>query len=318
MSQPEISVVVPAYDSSRTIGQTIASILGQLGADLELIVVDDGSTDETAAIVESVRDRDGRVELIRRENGGTAAARNTGWRAASAPLIAFLDDDDLWMPGYLAGVAAALSANPDAGFAHADAYLFDESVGRIRRLTSFEHYEPIPAYIPPAPLLERLVRENFVLSPVTIRASVLAELGGFDRGLSGTDDWDMWMRIAAAGHGSTHPPRPLILQRDRPDSQSKDETLMYRNAIATLEKLVATNDLDTETTAVAGAQMDGMRARIDQIARDAPIERARRLRRRVLAIRDARRTWRREPPAEVLAAFPEIAGVYGRPFSRRA
>ena len=84
--------------------------------------------------------------------------------------MAFLDDDDLWMPGYLSAVGAALAAHPDAGFAHTDAYLYDESVGLIRRRTSFEHYQPIPEFIPAPALLERLVGENFVLSPVTIRA----------------------------------------------------------------------------------------------------------------------------------------------------
>ena len=319
MQEPAFSVVVPAYRSARTVGATIESILAQDERDFELIVVDDGSGDETPAIVEELRSRDARIQLISQENAGTAAARNTGWRAARAPLVAFLDDADLWMPSYLSAVGAALAAHPEAGFAHGDAYLYDESVGLIRRRTSFEHYRPIPEYIPAAALLERLVGENFVLSPVTIRTEVLHRLGGFDPALRGTDDWDMWLRIAAAGFGSTHPPEPVIVQRDRPDSQSKDEALMFRGSVEVLEKLLSSSEVSPEAAELARAQAEAWRERVGQIEGNAPIERARRFRRRLLAVRDARRgTWLDEPPAAVAAALPEIAAAYGRPVSRRA
>jgi GT2 family glycosyltransferase len=314
---PVFSVVVPAYRSARTIGATIASILAQDEPDFELIVVDDGSGDDTPAVVEEMGSRDSRIRLISQENAGTAAARNTGWRAARAPLVAFIDDDDLWMPDYLSTVGAALDVHPDAGFAHADAYLYDEAVGLIRRRTSFEHYDPIPEYIPAAALLERLIEENFVLSPVTVRAELLHRLGGFDPTLRGTDDWDLWLRIAVAGSGSTHPPRPVIVQRDRPDSQSKDEALMFRGSVEVLEKLASCAELTPQAGAKARAQADAWRARAEQIERNAPIERVRRLRRRLLARRGARDgTWLAEPPAAVAAALPEIAAAYGRPVSR--
>jgi glycosyltransferase involved in cell wall biosynthesis len=314
---PAFSVVVPAYRSARTIGATIRSILAQDEPDFELIVVDDGSGDDTAAVIEAARERDSRIQLISQENGGTAAARNTGWRAARAPLVAFLDDDDLWMPDYLSSVGAALAAHPQAGFAQSDAFLYDEAIGKIRRLTSFEHYEPIPEFIPAADLIERLVRENFVLSAVTVRAEVLERLDGFDPDLRGTDDWDLWLRIAAAGFGSTHPPRPVIVQRDRPDSQSKDEALMFRGSVEVLEKLLASCSLSPEVASLARSQAAACRARASQIEENAPIERARRLRRRFLARRDVRGgTWLDEPPAAVAAALPEIAVAYGRPVSR--
>src|SRR5438128_10290292 len=93
---PGISIIMPAFNAERHIGDSIQSVLDQTLADWELIVVDDGSTDHTATVVG--RFNDSRVHYVKRENGGQAAARNTGIRNSNGALIAFLDADDLWLP----------------------------------------------------------------------------------------------------------------------------------------------------------------------------------------------------------------------------
>src|SRR5918996_762140 len=160
---PRFSVVIPAYNASRTIGETIRSVLAQSEPDFELIVVDDGSADDTPAIVESFAS-DRRLSLLRQENQGVAAARNTGIARASADYVSFVDNDDLWMPEYLAAMGAALDAAPAAGFASGDAGGFDAGTPRVNRHTEL-HYRPGPAAGADRDgILIALARANFVMS----------------------------------------------------------------------------------------------------------------------------------------------------------
>ena len=112
---PRFSVIVPAYNATGTIEATIRSVLAQTATELELIVVDDGSTDGTGDLVAAIASTDERVELIAQPNQGTAGARNTGIARASAAYVSFLDNDDLWMPRYLEAAGEALDAGPRSG-----------------------------------------------------------------------------------------------------------------------------------------------------------------------------------------------------------
>lgn len=94
-----VSVVIPAFNAEATIDETLCSVRSQSHERLEIIVVDDGSTDDTVAVAERHADRDPRITIIRQDNAGVAAARNAGWQAARAEFIAFIDADDLWAPG---------------------------------------------------------------------------------------------------------------------------------------------------------------------------------------------------------------------------
>lgn len=318
VSPPAFSVVVPAYNSEGTIDQTMASILAQTRPELELVVVDDGSTDGTPDRIAMWAERDSRVRPIAQENGGTAAARNRGIAAARAPLVSFLDDDDLWMPDYLEQMAGALDRFPTAGFAYADAWLLDDGKGRIRRRTSFEHYPDLPDLIEADDLLPRLIGINFVLSSTTCRASVLADVGGFEARVSGTDDWDLWMRIATYGYGATRSRTPVLIQRDRPGSQSKDLLMMFGRSIVTLQRLLDYADLNASNRRAAEARIAELQGRISSIERGTPIDRLRRLRRGAIGARDRYlpdRDWLPEPPPPVAVAFPELARGYGRPLS---
>lgn len=319
MSAPAVSVIVPAYNSQDTIDMTIRSILGQSMADLELIIVDDGSSDGTPDRIAEWEANDPRVRPVAQENGGTAAARNTGIAAAEAPLVSFLDDDDLWLPGYLANACEAMERFPDAGLAFTNAWLYDDDRGEIRRRTSFEHYPHIPDYLDPEELLRRLIEVNFILSSTTCRARVLAEMGGFAAEVSGTDDWDLWMRIAAGGHGAAGISAPGIVQRDRSGSQSKDLTMMFERSADTLRRLLSVASLSERNQTVANGHIDELERKVADIRGNSMRQRARRVRRSAIAVRERVRpsgTWLEVPPAEVAASFPEIAASYARAASR--
>jgi hypothetical protein len=313
---PRFSVVIPAYNAERTIGDTIASVLAQTDGDLELIVVDDGSADSTPELVEHIATGDSRLRLIQQPNAGTAGARNTGIAAAEAALVSFLDNDDLWMPRYLESMGAALDAAPEAAFAYCNAYALDDASLRIRRLTEYDTRPP------PAPgatweeVALALVRRNFVMSSATVRRAVLEDVGGFRSDVHGVDDYDLWLRIVLEGRGCVSAgDAPLLLQRDLPDSQSKDDLTMLAGLVTTLERAVNDGRLPAAARGAAGEQLEAARSERDALA--GGLSRRRLIiaaRGRAVALRDRlrdRRKFRDEPPAEVVAAFPVLYGRSG-------
>jgi glycosyltransferase involved in cell wall biosynthesis len=189
-SRRQVSVVIPTRDRSNLLTMTLSSVLWQRGVDLQVIVIDDGSTDGTASLVEALDDR--RVKLLRRDRpGGMGAARNRGIAAATGDWIAFLDDDDLWAPEKLARqIQTAEEARREwvfAGDVNVDA--------ELRVLTG----EPPPT---PDEVVAALPRYNSVptgSSNVMVRSEVLARAGPFDPTLQRIADWDMWLRLAEIG-----------------------------------------------------------------------------------------------------------------------
>lgn len=320
MSDPTFSVVIPAFNASRTIEMTVRSVLAQSRPDLELIVVDDESTDDTPERVASLARDDPRVTLIRQRNQGTAGARNTGIERASGRYVSLLDNDDLWLPNYLDSMGRTLEADPGAGFAYTDAWLLDDRAGRIRLLTSLQHYDPVPPDLSASELLLRVVETNFIMSSVTIRREVLAEVGGFDAKLRGADDWDLWLRILARGYRAALAPGCVLIQRDHPTSQSKDEAMMLLSERAVLTGFLDRDDLSDAARERARAKLEAGTRRLALVERRtglfgiarAAVNRLRELKRSLLPSRE----WRREPPAEIARAFPDIARDYGRPATR--
>jgi glycosyltransferase involved in cell wall biosynthesis len=199
----DISVVIPTRDRRDLLRLAVVSVLSQQHVDIEVVVVDDASTDDIAGTVSSFADR--RLRVVRQTSpGGVSAARNRGIAEARGKWVAFLDDDDLWAPQKLAlQLEAATRSNRTWVYA-GDVNVDDD----LRVLT---------ASAPPTPeqVMERLPRYNPVpsgASNVLVRADALAEAGQFDPGLKRTEDWDMWIRVARTG-----PPafvlRPLVAYR---------------------------------------------------------------------------------------------------------
>src|SRR5262245_9932311 len=209
VARTRFSVVVAAFNASATIGQTIRSVFQQTADDFELIIVDDGSTDDTARRARSLAE-DRRVQVITQRNQGASVARNTGIAEASGSFISLLDADDIWLPSYLEEMGRALDAEPDAGFAYTDAWLMNDVNHKVRR-TSTMFYEDPPDPPPQAPrdFFLRLLERNFVYNSVTVRRSIIDEVGGYDESLRTCEDYEMWMRIAANGIRVVRPHGPI-------------------------------------------------------------------------------------------------------------
>ncbi|HYE91583.1 MAG TPA: glycosyltransferase [Terriglobales bacterium] len=166
-----VSVVIPCYDGERFVGEAIASVLAQTHGALELIVVDDGSTDGSVERVRAIADP--RVRLVTQANAGVAAARNRGAAAACGEYLAFLDQDDLWRPDKLARQLETARARPEAGVVYTDAELLDDR-GRPRGRWSTRYT------LPRGDVFETLIAKNtVVISTVLMRRAIFAATEGF-------------------------------------------------------------------------------------------------------------------------------------------
>ncbi|MGO9754339.1 MAG: glycosyltransferase family 2 protein [Solirubrobacteraceae bacterium] len=235
---PEFSIVVPAFNAEATIAEAVASALAQTNPDLEVIVVDDGSTDATVETAESISDP--RVRVIQQSNKGPASARNNGLAAATGRFATLLDSDDLLLPRYLDECKRALARQQGAGFAYTDAYVFDDLTRKVRRRTAMARSappEPPPA--DPAEFLYELLKRNFVFISVTISTDVLTAVGGFDesRKSASTEDYELWLRIVLAGNGAAWVPSPQALYRKHAAQASRSLLTMSANLLMLYESL---------------------------------------------------------------------------------
>ncbi len=208
---PTISVVIPVYNGAKTIRETIASVLAQSFEDLEVLVINDGSTDETGEIVQRIADP--RLKLLNYPNAGLAASRNRGIHRAKGEYISFIDADDLWTPDKLAAQYQALQEHPQAQVAYSwtDWIDLDDRLIRPAARLSFE-----------GRVYEYLVLLDFLGcgSNPLIRREFLLHVGGFDESLPAAEDWDLWIRLAAQGE-FVCVRSPQILYRQVPNSMSR-------------------------------------------------------------------------------------------------
>lgn len=184
--RPLVSVVVPTFNRAPTLQRAVESVFTQNSDSWELIIVDDGSTDETQRIVSGFRDR--RVQYLQREtNSGPSAARNTGIAAARGDFIAFLDSDDHWSPQKLALDIRVFSSRDSIGLVYSGSAFTDRHGQLVRDVPSRQ-----------GRVYDQLLARDFIgcCSRVTARASVLEAVGGFDEQIVNEEDWDLWVRIA--------------------------------------------------------------------------------------------------------------------------
>lgn len=191
MAAPRVSVVIPAWNAASFIEKTLATVAAQTFIDFQIIVVDDGSSDDTKLVVDRfLKDKGLRGRCIRQENKKIAGARNTGIRAAEADLIAFLDHDDLWFPDKLAQTLAEFDAHPEA-----DLVCHDENIIKGGELVRVSRNGPLVEN-----MYERLLFDGNALSPsaTTVRKAKLFEAGLFreDPEFDTVEDYDLWMRLA--------------------------------------------------------------------------------------------------------------------------
>lgn len=222
---PEFTAVIPAFNAAPWIADAVESALCQRGVRVEVIVVDDGSTDGTLEVLARYR---ARVRVVRQGNQGVARARNCGSRAAKARWLAFLDADDTWAPEKLAVQRHALAATPGAAVCSTAFRVVDESGREIERRGGQSSEG----------LLERLLfRGNVIGTPSTVvcdRALFLSA-GGFDAALSQCADWEMWLRLALRSSFAVVP-AALASYRLHPASMSQSIRLLEADSLRTLDK----------------------------------------------------------------------------------
>jgi glycosyltransferase involved in cell wall biosynthesis len=217
--RPLVSVVIPTRDRCRRLIVSLQSARAQRDVQLEVVVIDDGSQDDTAMMVSALSDH--RVRLVRNVSPtGESGARNRGIAEANGDWVAFLDDDDLWAPDKLRRQVEALQAT-GRQWAYAGEVMVDESLRIL-------YGAPPPA---PEEVLEALPRHNSVpagASNVIVSRKLLSQVGAFDPGLKRTADWDMWLRLARMGGPPACVSEPLVAICIHPGNMSRDMRTMFR------------------------------------------------------------------------------------------
>lgn len=228
VGEPKFSVVIPAYNASAYITDCLNSVLTQCETDFEVIVVNDGSTDNTSQVVSTFTDS--RIHLLHRPNGGLAAARNTGIRAAKGEFVAFLDADDRWCFEKLAAHRQALEADPTASVSY-DWSAFIDIKGERTGLFMAQTQKSLTH--------EALLLKNYLGNGSTsvVRRSVLEANNGFDESLHRLVDHELWVRLAFNGHHFRLVPHQLTEYRIHPASFTADTERMLKGVEAFLAKV---------------------------------------------------------------------------------
>jgi glycosyltransferase involved in cell wall biosynthesis len=229
---PAVSVVIATYNYGRYLGGALGSALGQSFRDLEVIVVDDGSTDDTSAVVARYSSDD-RIRYERTNHLGQSAAKNTGIRLARGRLIAFLDADDLWLPTKLEKQLALLKANPTLGVVYSRRSLMNES-GR-----PLEYEQPA---LFRGRVLDAMFRNNFIcFSSAVVHRRVFKHLGLFDESLPLAIDYEFWLRVAAA-YALDYVDEPLVQYRTGHASLSRRTEERLKVAFAVMRRFQSTDE----------------------------------------------------------------------------
>jgi glycosyltransferase involved in cell wall biosynthesis len=187
-TRPRVSVVIPTFNRANFIGEAVASALGQDYQDIEVIVIDDGSTDETKGILGTFRDR--RLVCVHQENAGRSRARNRGIAMARGEYITFLDSDDYYLPSKIGTQVAFLDANPQFGMTYMSGFCIDDN----RQALNMTYHASISGRIYPQIAFLRPL--TITLPNVMVRREILEQVGAFDEAMERFEDTDMWRRIS--------------------------------------------------------------------------------------------------------------------------
>ena len=234
---PTVSVVVPAYNHARYLPEALDSVLAQTLAPQQVVVVDDGSTDATPEVLAAYA---GRVTVLRQRNAGVSAARNAGIAHAEGDLVAFLDADDVWLPGKLERQVERFVREPGLGLVHCGVEEVDGDGRPLRRL--LEGLE--------GDVADELLRfrRPVVLgggSGVVLPRRVLDEIGGFDPALGTSADWDVFYR-ASRRHQIGFVPEVLLRYRLHGANMHGDVDAMRRDMLHAFDKAFAADDAHTQ------------------------------------------------------------------------
>ncbi len=215
---PYFSIIIPAYNAIKYLPETLESVLKQTFTDFEVVIIDDGSDDNIIEWATGIKDS--RVKLISQENQGVAAARNLGINQTIGKYIAFIDADDLWEVSKLEKQFHCLQNNPSVGLVHTEMMLIDDNSQSLgRKFTS---------NVEGNALKQLLEKNTIVTSSVIVNRNCLETVGNFDRNLTSSEDWELWVRIAA------HYPialvkEPLVFYRQHANNTTKNWQMLEQD-----------------------------------------------------------------------------------------
>jgi glycosyltransferase involved in cell wall biosynthesis len=219
---PDVTVVIPCYKQAHYLPEAVASVVAQTWSSWEIVVVDDGSPDDTAEVAGRLAAQHGadRVRLLRQENRGLPAARNAGFRAARGRYVLPLDADDRIKPTLLARLVEVLERQPEVGFAYSE----------IEHFGARDDVHPLPDFDRAA-----LYRGNIACVCALVRRAAWEQVGGYDEAMrEGYEDWDFWITLARAGWEGHCTHLPLFLYRKTSESMLRDANRKQERLLATI------------------------------------------------------------------------------------
>jgi glycosyltransferase involved in cell wall biosynthesis len=299
---PAVSVIMPAYNAASYLHTAVESVLRQSFGDLELLVVDDGSSDATVAIARTYAARDSRVRVLEQANAGPGPARNAGFRAATGRIFAFLDSDDEWDESFLAEHVAVLNARPDV----------DVVVGNARNRGGARHGQParpVRGDGHPIALAEILADETALFIMSVFRRETVDAIGGFDPALLTNEEYEMWIRAALAGFTFTRHTKPLGWYACRPGSLSSSDTRMLSGILRVFAKTRPFLDENSPERSILDHQVTRFEVELSAAEARASLARGdcREAARHVAALHARRGGWLLGAAAHALALAPSVA-----------
>ncbi len=233
----KVSIILPTYNCAKYVGAAVESVLNQTYRNFELIIVDDGSTDDTDEALAQYISNNNKIRYIKQENKGHAGARNTGMAAATGDYIAFIDSDDKWMPEKLDEQVWVLQEDPEVGLVHCNVYGFGENQEvRVRgsQLTQ-EQLNDYSGYI-----FDNLYSRKIIITTTTvmIRKKCIDAVGMFDENLTryGSEDRELFLRILR-NYKAKYVNKPLAMYRNRSDSEGQNYGNMIKGQKYVYEKI---------------------------------------------------------------------------------
>jgi glycosyltransferase involved in cell wall biosynthesis len=228
------SVIVPAYNVQAYIVEAVESALSQTYPEVEVVVVNDGSTDGTARVLKPLRNK---ITYVEQPNLGPSAARNRGLREARGEFIALLDGDDIMFPRRLERVIGLLDEHPQFGFATSDAYFLHDGVA-----SEIPHNAELPGGFRAEDQPYWILDYNFVFGMVVIRRELFDVHGAFDETLRTCEDWDLWIRFILGGERVGLVAEPLAYYRRRDESLTRDWSQIIGDALTVIERTLDRTD----------------------------------------------------------------------------
>lgn len=298
-TSPTVSIVICTYNAAPYLAETLESVLAQTYQDYEIIVVNDGSTDNTDQVITPYLDR---LTYLKQPNSGPGAARNTAFRHARGRYIALLDSDDQWLPHYLATMLARLQSEPEIDVLYPNAILFGVArwEGKL--------FQDLCPSSEPVTLEKFLTRECNVFISALFKREILEEVGWFDESLRGSEDFDLWLRMLQHGYRFSFLREPLARYRKRADSLSSSSTRYFQNVLRALCKALSAPQTTPAQTQLIMQTISQVEAEIGLVTLKQKI----RSRDFLSAVRDLtdvithRPSWKLKLIAVALLLFPEF------------